>query len=53
MPGATRTFRSLIEQFWPLLERIPTDERWPVDWYDEKYRIDFLNRPEDQIPAHL
>ena len=53
-PGATRTFAWLIDHFWPLLQRIPAREawRWPEDWADPKYRFDFLNRPEDAIPAH-
>src|SRR3990167_2971285 len=35
-PGATRTFDSLIEQFWPLLAKWLTDPRysWPDDWRD-------------------
>jgi hypothetical protein len=51
--SAKRTFAQFIEKFWPLLERIPTDERWPADWNDPKHRVDFLNRTPDQIPAHL
>jgi len=53
LSGATRTFAWLIDHFRWLLDLIPTDERWPDDWQDPKYRIDFLNRPPDAIPAHL
>ncbi len=54
-PGATRTFYSLVEQFWPLLQRMQ-DPRyaWPADWTEfEKHREAFYNRTPDQIPAHL
>ncbi len=54
-PGATRTFVSLVEQFWPLLERM-ADPRyaWPADWRDfAAHREAFLNRTPDQIPAHI
>lgn len=53
MPSATRTFAWFIDHFWPLLDRIPTDEHWPRDWNDQKHRFDFLNRTPDQIPAHI
>lgn len=54
-PNRVRTFESLIEQFWPFMERM-TDERysWPADWRDwEKHRAAFENRTPDQIPAHI
>lgn len=54
-PGATRTFVSLIEQFWPLLCQM-TDPRyaWPADWRAfAKHKSAFDRRPADQIPAHL
>lgn len=45
-PGATRTFASFIEHFWPL-------PGWPDDWRDfDKYRQQFESRTADQIPAH-
>lgn len=53
LPGAVRTFAWFVDHFWLLLDRIPTDERWPYDWNDQKHRFDFLNRPDDKIPAHL
>jgi len=52
-PRARRTFKWFIEYFWPLLQRVPTDERWPDDWDDPKYRVEFLNRPAEAIPAHI
>ena len=54
-PGATRTFVSLVEQFWPLLERMD-DPRyaWPSDWREfEKHRAAFESRPPEQLPAHI
>lgn len=55
-PGATRTFESLVEQFWPMLSKWLTDPRysWPDDWRDwDKYRSWFENRPPEEIPAHI
>lgn len=52
-PNAAMTFEQFITRFESLLARVPTDERWPADWNDPKHRIDFLNRPPDQIPAHI
>jgi len=55
-PGATRTFESLIEQFWPLLSKWLTDPRyaWPADWRDwEKHRTWFENRKPEELPAHI
>lgn len=54
-PGATRTFVSLIEQFWPLIAEM-TDPRyaWPADWRDfGKHRQAFYTRSPEQLPAHL
>ena len=53
MPGAARTFAWFVAHFWDLLQRIPNDHQWPADWADPKYRVDFLNRPPEEIPAHL
>lgn len=35
-PGAVRTMKSFVEQFWPL----PT---WPQDWEDPRYRENFVH----------
>ena len=54
-PGATRTFVSLIEQFWPLISRME-DPRyaWPDNWRDfEGNRLRFENRTPEKIPAHI
>lgn len=56
-PGQTRTFESLVEQFWSELEALSEAEpkyAWPADWREwEKHRIAFETRPPDQIPAHI
>ncbi len=54
-PGATRTFDSLVEQFWPLISRMKDPKyAWPLDWYDwNKYRTEFENRPTEQVPEHI
>lgn len=54
-PGATRSFVSLVEQFWPQLQRL-TDPKyaWPADWRAlERHKAVFDARTPDQIPAHL
>lgn len=54
-PGATRTFVSLVEQFWPLLQRM-RDPRyaWPPDWRDfAKHRAWFEQRSPEELPAHI
>lgn len=54
-PGQTRTFESVVEQFWPLISQMK-DPRyaWPEDWRDwEKHRTWFESRTPDQIPAHI
>ncbi len=52
-PNQTRTFDSLIEQFWPLLKRLDGSRTWPSDWRDwEKHRLVFEARTPEQIPAH-
>jgi glycosyltransferase involved in cell wall biosynthesis len=54
-PGATRTFVSLVEQFWPLLSRMKDPKyAWPADWRDfAAHKQQFENRPPEAIPAHL
>ena len=53
-PGQTRTFESLVEQFWPLISQMKDPQyAWPSDWADwEKYRTWFKNRSSEVIPAH-
>lgn len=54
-PGATRTFVSLVEQFWPLLSEMK-DPRyaWPEDWRAfAQHKAAFESRPPEAIPAHL
>jgi glycosyltransferase involved in cell wall biosynthesis len=53
MPGAARTFAQLLDRFDWMTALIPGDDRWPDDWADPRHRVDFLNRPPDQVPAHL
>jgi len=53
-PGATRTFESLVEQFWPLIS-LMKDPRyaWPDTWRDfDRHRVAFETRHPDEIPAH-
>lgn len=54
-PGATRTFVSLVEQFWWLIEQM-TDPRyaWPSDWRDfAGHRDRFEARPSEALPEHI
>lgn len=51
-PNTVLTFEKFIERFSWLMDLIPAGEKWPTDWQDPKYRVDFLNRPPDAIPAH-
>ena len=53
MPHARRTFAQFMDRFAHLLPYIPEAEHWPVDWQDARHRVDFLNRPESALPAHL
>ena len=53
-PGQTRTFESVIEQFWWIISRMEGRFAWPSDWRDwEKHRQVFEGRAADQIPAHI
>lgn len=55
-PGASRTFRSLIEEFLPLIDRLGTvkpDFAWPYNWrHLEQYRQAFYAREAAALPAH-
>ena len=53
LPHARMTFRQFMDRFAWLTNRIPTDERWPEEWWLDKHRVDFLARTPDRIPAHL
>lgn len=53
LPGAKRTFAQFMDIFAWMLPWIPDADKWPADWQNPKYRIDFLNRPPEAIPAHI
>lgn len=54
-PGATRTFVSLIEQFWPQIDKLNDPKyAWPKDWREfERHKQVFDTRPPEAIPAHI
>lgn len=52
-PNTVLTFEKFIDRFAWLMALLPAGEQWPTDWQDPKHRHDFLNRPPDQIPAHI
>lgn len=51
-PNTVMTFEQFLNRFSWLMDLLPADEQWPKDWQDPKYRVDFLSRPPEAIPAH-